>query len=357
MADWVRDLQNLLGGLAPGEENLPFDELQQGNWGGAATAPLTAAFNAMDAPLQFVQNDLIGGAMGQAAMLQNLTPFASDTTRRREELARQGKGGDIWDEWVEDKPMALQAILELGLDPVNYTGIGLVGKAGRLGNALAGAEGVVGNNAKFIRSAANSAEAMDVVFNRIPFEAGKRLVNNPVTRPIGRSAKAGIERVIPDAFEIAPKYRIGRKVSDIGTAWANKLDSQSQSVWGRNLPVPWNAPGKSLAPIFEYETPPFFDTRFDAGVPSAVKAKAFEAHKRLAAKHMSFPDIPGVNTPGQSKAFGPTATGFPRIAGGKAPLLDRLPSWAKPGVAGIVQGASRRTDTHFATPFDLNNLG
>src|SRR5215207_7418674 len=119
MADWVRDLQNLLGGIAPGEENLPFDELQEGNWGGAATAPLTAAFNLMDVPLSAVKEN-VGRQAALASMAAGGLGFG-DGDAARERFVEGGGRGE-WEHFIDDKPAPVKIALELGLDPVNYTG-------------------------------------------------------------------------------------------------------------------------------------------------------------------------------------------------------------------------------------------
>lgn len=216
MTDWVKDLQDLLGNIV-GPENSPLDELAAGNFGGAATAPLTAAFNVAQAPLEFVQNDLVGeGIMGTGAMLQNLTPFATDATRRRQELAMQGRGGEIWDEWIEDKPAPVKVALELGMDPLNIVGGGLVrGAASQLRHAADIPR--LANRAGDLAATASVLE-LGNAFNDAPLRAAQAIGRTPLAQGTKGAVKSGIERVVPNAFELSPKSRVQRRVSDIITA-------------------------------------------------------------------------------------------------------------------------------------------
>jgi hypothetical protein len=323
MTDWVKDLEGLLGTIV-GPENSPVDELMAGNWGGAATAPLTAAFNVAQAPLEFVQNDLVAPLMGYEAGLQNKLGLGTDTTRRREQLLLQGQEGQIWDEWVEDKPAPIKVALELGMDPTNFVGMGIArGAASQLRHAADIPD--LAKRAGDLRGTASVLEAGDLLLNQLPGRAVSRAAKSGPATAIGGAAKRGIERVVPNAFELSPKTRLERKIVDIVGAKRAERATRNQSVWGRNLPVPWAGPGKSLAPIDEYSVPPYFDNSFDEGVPKRVRQLAYEAHQRLAAKNMTTdPEIPGVTTPGMSRAFGPTATGFPRVTG-KPAFLDRIP--------------------------------
>lgn len=317
MTDWVEDLKNLLGEVVD-PENVPFDELAAGDWGGAATAPLSAAFNFMDVPLSVVKENL-GGLMNTANMIN---PLASAEEREAARQRQRESGRAGWENFIQDKPIPVKVALELGLDPVNV--VGVAGRGAVAGLRKVSELGRYSDQADNLRGAAGAIEATNYLFNDLPGQAASRLINNPATRAVGGVAKKGVERLVPNAFELDPKTRITRKVSDIITARQNERAISSQSVWGRNLPaIPWASEEKSLAPIDEYNVPPFFDEGFDSGVPEAVKQRAYEAYQRLSARTQSFPEIPGVNTPGQSDPFAGNP-GFPRVAGGKPPLLDRL---------------------------------
>lgn len=319
MTDWVEDLKGLLGNVV-GQENLPFDELAQGNWGGAATAPVTAAFNFMDLPLSMVKES-VGTTLNTANMLN---PF--DEQGRLAAIARSREGGRAgWENFINDKPGIVKLALELGLDPTTYLGAGLVKKlpAGlRAGADLAEHAGQAGT----MRGAASLVEGANFLWNDLPMDIAKK-VGGPVARPVGRAVKGGIERVVPNAFEESPKTRISRKIVDVIGARNAERSANSQSVWGRFLPaLPWiGAEGKSLAPLDEYNVPPFFDAKFDSGVSKAVKQKAYDAAQRMQQKYMSYPDIPGVNAAGVTPAQPGQASFMEgQRPGGRSGLLDRL---------------------------------
>src|SRR5687768_7314303 len=113
---WKEDLEQLLaeaGNRNPiGQENLPFDELSRGDWGGAATAPVSAAFNFLDIPLSAVKE-----GVGQGINLV-----------QGEELGPWGTGRAEWEGSIKEVPAPLKVALEVGLDPTTYMGIGLVKK-------------------------------------------------------------------------------------------------------------------------------------------------------------------------------------------------------------------------------------
>jgi hypothetical protein len=324
MTDWVRDLQDLLGTVV-GPENVPFDELAAGNFGGAATAPLTAAFNIAQGPLEFTQNSLVAPLMGYEAGIQNRLGLGTDVTRRRQQLQEQGQGGQIWDEWIEDKPAPIKIALELGMDPANIVGVGFAKKAAT-GLRHAAEIPELANRVSDLGATASVLEAGNFLFNEAPLLAAQRLGRTSVAQGAKGAVKGSIERVIPNAFELSPKAKVQRKVADIITARQVQRANKGQSVWGRNLPaVPWANEGKSLAPIDQYTVPPFFDNAFDTGVPKAVRERAFDAYQRLAAKGMTQPDIPGVNVPGMTPAQPGQATFMEgQRPGGPGGILGRI---------------------------------
>jgi hypothetical protein len=333
--DWTKDLQDLLvksgkwdEGII-GQENLPFDELARGDWSGAATAPVSAAFNFLDIPLSVIKE-----GVGQGI---NAT--------QGDGLGGWGTGREEWEEWIDDKPMPVKMALELGLDPTTYMGVGLVAKGAK---ALRGAA-ILSDAAKFgagvtpalagprastaLRGAAKGLETANFVWDELPFRVAKRAANNPVTRPVGRVAKGAVERVVPKAFEFNEESKLRRMGNELASAFDEKLGSRGPQFRGM-VPALVRGGTKSLAPIDRYDIPPFFAEDFDDGVPRAVVQKAYDSWLALRQQSMSNPEIPGVNTPGISHpllgphgfSVGPSVPANPayREAGGLRDIARRF---------------------------------
>src|SRR5688500_5510119 len=107
---WKEDLEQLLadaGNKNPiGQENLPFDELARGDWGGAATAPVTAAFNFMDIPLSGVK-EMTGYALAAPDVIRHGIGMGDEGTQATMERLGEGEWGsgrENWENFIQDKP-------------------------------------------------------------------------------------------------------------------------------------------------------------------------------------------------------------------------------------------------------------
>ena len=343
---WINDLEALLGDIqsGAGQKASDFFTSPVGQPVGAALTSdaADAAFRFMDVPLSFMKEQ-VGQGFGVANEL--LTRLPGDLGN--ESLAAEfnaaggfgvpGAGRAEWERAISGVPGLIKIPLELGLDPVNWTGVG----AARRGATALGQIGRTGEAGVF--------RTLDTVYNKAPMA-----IASPVLSRTGKAVRAGITKVAPNALELEPKSALRRRMTDIANARARQLEARDTPAWNpqRYLPaVPWVGPGKSLAPIEEYDIPPFFANDFDAGVPRAVKARAWESWQRL---RMSHPDIPGITAPGTTSAQPGQATFMqgqrPGEGGG---LIGRLRNAAN-GPLGIVP--QRSGTTMFATPADLGGL-
>lgn len=271
------------------------DNLSRGDFGGAVGDIPGSFFNLMDAPLtgvKFGTGALIGGineglgALDRAGVPGAGFAFEPETSR----AFQQGGPMAAWEQVRSEEPLPFQLLTEIGLDPL--TAFGLPGKAPDAVKAFEEAAMAPGIRGAVSGAAADFTRGADLVFNQAPWEVTKRVIDNPLTRPVARVGKAGINKVIPNAFELSEKSKLGRKLTDIASARKNQLS-------GRNgLPgLPAVIPGvtKSLSPFEEYDVPPFFDGGMDEGIPRRVKELAWESWQAL---RMSQPGIPGINAPG-----------------------------------------------------------
>ncbi len=336
--------------LPIGSENLPFDELAQGNVGGALTAPFSAAFNLLDLPLSAVKEGL-----GQA---HNVV--------QGEGLQGVGAGRHQWEEGIKGLNEAdlgplgfakspIQIALELGLDPTTYFGVGLAKKLSGGARTLAAAPEMGGLASAALRGTATGIDVANFALNEIPERA-----LGPAIRGGAKIAKRGVEKIAPTAFEETPQTQLRKFLQDASMARQSQIAAKQQHRMTSSNPMaalmPWVRPGKSLAPIDKYSIPPFYETAFDSGVSRAVKSKAWEAHQRLAAKYQSFPDIPGINTPGMSGPEGwaniRETNPMPGI-GMKRGWKESLDQGRSLGFANIPR---RQNTQQFVTPFDLKHM-
>jgi hypothetical protein len=97
---WQDDLASLLGGAKDEigrnlyeSDSLPFNEIAEGNWGGAATAPISGAFNLLDYPLTGMK-DLIGYGLAAPDLYRDALGFGDAGTQATiKRLESEGEGG------------------------------------------------------------------------------------------------------------------------------------------------------------------------------------------------------------------------------------------------------------------------
>jgi hypothetical protein len=290
----MEDLADLLGEVGGGVEGA-FTHKAEGAASNYMATPLgeptvnaltsgaaQAGFNFMDLLLD-QSKQTIGNTMGFP--LQMAGRLGIGGTGPQEALARWEQdplGRAEWENFIQDKPKIVQAALELGIDPTTYLGLG-VGRSGARGlRAAAELPGV--RNPQTMKGMATGLEAASFLWDELPYQAAKRAVNNPVTRPIGRAGKRGIERLVPKAFEYDPKTALRRRGQDIASAFDEKLSARGGTFRGM---VPALVPGgtKSLAPIDKYDVPPFFAAGFPQGGDRLQRA-SYDAWLRLREKNI-----------------------------------------------------------------------
>lgn len=357
MTDWVKDLNELLTDLGKGVQTVGGDiggaymqsPLGQPTVNALTSGPAQAFFQGMSVPADFMKSQA-GEALGLAnqALIALPGEFGNQDMNRAFQEAGgfgMGAGRSVWEPFARDFPKQfgvaetpVRVAMELGIDPTTYLGFG------------------AGSKAQALRAVGRVPEAGMLEAGNLLFNEGPWKVASPVLSRTGGLAKAGITRVSPKAFELSPKANLRKRVTEIADARMRQHEARAVDPWTaqRNLPaVPWVGPGKSLAPIETYDVPPFFDSAFDRGVPSAVKARAWDSWQRL---KMSQPEIPGVNTPGMSPLPGtsPVYAGFQRQRPGEGGgLIGRLRNAAN-GPLGITP--QRSGTTMFQTPADLGGL-
>lgn len=189
------------------------------------SAPAQTVFNFMDAPLsgaKFGTGALIGGINEGLGLLPGQPGFDPEASY----ALHNGGPRAVWEQTLEDDPLWFKAPVEVALDPTTYLGFGLGRHAGEAARGaatiaaaadrpvLAGALGV----------GARGADAAQFLWNDAP----DKLLGPPI-RAAGRAARAGVEKVAPTAFEIAPRFKLRQE----GDAIRNAVAEERSSLRGR----------------------------------------------------------------------------------------------------------------------------
>jgi hypothetical protein len=356
---WLEDLQELLGESKDQlwqdlytSDSTPFNELATGDWRGAATAPLSGVLNAWDALTINPVKEFAGGTIGLANLISDTAggPSNPDVLRayREDPLGRQ-----VWEDRIQYAPTPVQFAIEAGLSLGTAPG----GSFGRMAKGMRRAATMpqFAGQAENLRGSAGLLQTHDFLVDKLPMMA----INNPLTRPVGRAAKAGVKKVLPArAFEFTKETQLRRHMDDVRGAFDDYLSAKVPSLFGnRVLPALVRNGTKSLSPFEEYDVPPFFAQDFDEGVPNAVKQKGWEAWQRL---RMSQPDLAAPRSmprPGQATFMEQQRPGggdgiLGRIRGmGQGPLgIVNIPQGEAP--AGWVNPPSGG----YQSPYELETL-
>jgi hypothetical protein len=309
---WQDDLASLLGGAKDEigrnlyeSDSLPFNEIAEGNWGGAATAPISGAFNLLDYPLTGMK-DLIGYGLAAPDLYRDALGFGDAgtqaTIKRLESEGEGGLGGKVnWENFIQDKPWFIKAPLEIGLDPTNWVGVGL------LDEPIKGLKAArdVGEITNVGRAMLPGLQATKFVLNDAPGFAFDQTVGRALRSPVGQGAKrAGVgalNKIVPNALDYSPASKARRSFQQIESAIDEKLQSMGMGLPKKYPPVA-TLPGPGafkVVPFETYDVPPFFQKGLP-GVSGRVQSDAFDAWVRLKQKHMSMPNLPGITTPGMT---------------------------------------------------------
>lgn len=326
--NWVEDLKELLnetGEYIPGVSSI--DDIQRGDWGGAATAPF-ASVGGLASLGQAAVKSSIGSQVARSnAAWAFLTGNEEEYQRNQALINRpapfmpQGvtlpgqadPGREKWEQVVPEMPMPIQAGLEIGTDPLNWVTPGASTALSTGLRTAAREAGPIGRAT--LPLLAGGVDAANMFNNTIPDTIMDRTVGAGA-----RLAKRGIESKFPTAFEWGGRTNVKRKAQDARNLLDEQLSARGLSFKGM-VPAVMPDARKTIAPIDYYTSPPFLDLDLDEGVPSRLKQQARESWDILTGK-TSDPDIPGITTPGIT----PAQPGQATFAEGQRPgdALSRL---------------------------------
>lgn len=343
---WQDDLLSLLGGAKDEaltnlyqSDSTPFNEIAEGNWGGALTAPVSGAFNLLDYPLTGMK-DLVGYGLAVPDLYRDALGFGDAgtqaTIKRLESEDEGGLGGKVnWENFIQDKPWFVKAPLEVLMDPTNWVGVGVLDEPIK-GLKAAQAAGTI---TPMGRTMLPGLQATKFVLNDAPGFAFDQTVGRAVRSPLGQGAKnlgtRGINKLVPNAFGLTNESLARRDFQQIESAVDEKIQTLAPGL-AKKAPPSAVLPGPTnmaVVPFATYDTPPFFKQGLP-GVSGQIQAEAFDAWVRLKQKHMSTPDLPGINTPGIS---------YPEIPGVSSPGISQNQQlgnmFTNPGVNHGVSGS------------------
>lgn len=288
---WQDDLAGLLGDVAEGAGTTtqrvlhqdPRDTLGQGlgfgaeKFFGGMNLPMTAVKYGTGALLGGI-NEGLGHLPGQPGYYPEQSKIFHEQGPLAEfEAVRAREYRDI----PEPLNKLFQTATELGLDPVNYVGLGAATKLAE--GARLGAEAAQAGGRPFLAGGLRGAETMargtNLLFNEAPSAATRLIREAPPVRAatakiaasrIGQAAAAKVQQ----ATALAPRYAVGQDFSNTVNAWFSEKSAGPMQEVNRALThTPEGVPLE--IPLDEHGLPIGLDQPYHPDVVAAMQRRGF----------------------------------------------------------------------------------
>lgn len=241
MTNWKDDLANLLADVATSTPG-------QAVGGVLGSAPVQGVFNVLNAPLSAVQygtGALIGGINEGLGLLPGQPGYEEATSR----ALHHGGPRAAWDQVRSEEPLWFQAPTELLLDPMTYTGAGLVGK-GAAARRLAQADALAAGNT-FAATRLGALARGGEIAQGINDAPGKLLTGGKLPSLLGGHEIPGIQAGVTNVadrfrtpggvgtglLDLSPKSQLRKDMDEVYNTLMSHQSSGIPRVAGKPLPL------------------------------------------------------------------------------------------------------------------------